>query len=179
MRLTYISINYTLNLYKFYCILYFISLIYFIVSRGKVDEKATQLHAIASLKVLLDATKPHNGSSSSTTANHVTLSSQMSQETKLAVTDQPNGVATGLEDAGDAVSTARDDPVRTVEFDREKKSTPGQGWKLQICQLTQNFRRVSYRFYNYDCGSGVCNYVIMYSKLKQTWRERERERERE
>ena len=29
-----------------------------IVSAGKVDEKATQLHAIASLKVLLDATKP-------------------------------------------------------------------------------------------------------------------------
>ena len=28
---------------------------------GKVDEKATQLHAIASLKVLLDATKPQDG----------------------------------------------------------------------------------------------------------------------
>uniref|UniRef100_A0A0K2UYG8 Sodium/calcium exchanger membrane region domain-containing protein n=2 Tax=Lepeophtheirus salmonis TaxID=72036 RepID=A0A0K2UYG8_LEPSM len=28
---------------------------------GKVDEKATQLHAIASLKVLLDATKPQEG----------------------------------------------------------------------------------------------------------------------
>ena len=27
---------------------------------GKVDEKATQLHAIASLKVLLDATKPQD-----------------------------------------------------------------------------------------------------------------------
>ncbi|KAK6624406.1 hypothetical protein RUM44_011265 [Polyplax serrata] len=99
---------------------------------GKVDEKATQLHAIASLKVLLDATKPHNGSSSSTTANHVTLSSQMSQETKLAVTDQPNGVATGLEEAGDAVSTERVRTRRgrelgTLEFDREKKSTPGPG----------------------------------------------------
>lgn len=68
-----------------------------------MDEKATQLHAIASLKVLLDATKPNNGSSSSTAANHVTLTSQLSQETKLAATDQPNGVATGLEDAGDTV----------------------------------------------------------------------------
>jgi len=28
---------------------------------GKVDKKATQLHAIASLKVLLDATKPQDG----------------------------------------------------------------------------------------------------------------------
>lgn len=35
-------------------------MVWFLVS-GKVDEKATQLHAIASLKVLLDATKPQNG----------------------------------------------------------------------------------------------------------------------
>ena len=32
-----------------------------IIFSGKVDEKATQLHAIASLKVLLDATKPQDG----------------------------------------------------------------------------------------------------------------------
>ena len=31
------------------------------MNAGKVDEKATQLHAIASLKVLLDATKPQDG----------------------------------------------------------------------------------------------------------------------
>lgn len=71
---------------------------------GKVDEKATQLHAIASLKVLLDATKPHNGAASTSAANHVTLTSQSSQETRLAVTEQPNGVASGLEDTGDNVS---------------------------------------------------------------------------
>ncbi len=35
--------------------------VYSIYSSGKVDEKATQLHAIASLKVLLDATKPQDG----------------------------------------------------------------------------------------------------------------------
>ena len=35
---------------------------------GKVDEKATQLHAIASLKVLLDATKPQDGANG--TAGH-------------------------------------------------------------------------------------------------------------
>ena len=34
-------------------------------SSGKVDEKATQLHAIASLKVLLDATKPQDGANGS------------------------------------------------------------------------------------------------------------------
>ena len=71
-----------------------------------MDEKATQLHAIASLKVLLDATKPHNGSSSSAAANHVTLTSQLSQETRLATSDQPNGIATGIEEGGDPVSTS-------------------------------------------------------------------------
>ncbi|CAH0774501.1 unnamed protein product [Bemisia tabaci] len=52
---------------------------------GKVDEKATQLHAIASLKVLLDATKPANGAASTSAANHVV-------ETKLTGTE-PNGIA--------------------------------------------------------------------------------------
>merc|ERR1719414_1097839 len=35
---------------------------------GKVDEKATQLHAIASLKVLLDATKPQDGANGTATS---------------------------------------------------------------------------------------------------------------
>jgi hypothetical protein len=69
-----------------------------------VDEKATQLHAIASLKVLLDATKPHNGAATTSAANHVTvaqrLESEKSQETQLAaLQEQPNGVASGLEDS--------------------------------------------------------------------------------
>ncbi|XP_067002126.2 sodium/potassium/calcium exchanger Nckx30C [Anabrus simplex] len=68
---------------------------------GKVDEKATQLHAIASLKVLLDATKPHNGAATTSAANHVALSQQekSNQETQLAgLQEQPNGVAGGIED---------------------------------------------------------------------------------
>ena len=71
---------------------------------GKVDEKATQLHAIASLKVLLDATKPQNGAATSSAANHVTVAQRLehekNQETQLAgMQEQPNGVASGLEDA--------------------------------------------------------------------------------
>lgn len=54
---------------------------------GKVDEKATQLHAIASLKVLLDATKPQRGAATSTAANHVKINLK---ETTLAC-DRPNG----------------------------------------------------------------------------------------
>lgn len=54
---------------------------------GKVDEKATQLHAIASLKVLLDATKPQSGSATTSAANHVKINLK---ETTLAC-DRPNG----------------------------------------------------------------------------------------
>ena len=80
---------------------------------GKVDEKATQLHAIASLKVLLDATKPHNGAATTSAANHVTVAQRLEsekQETQLAgLQEQPNGVASGLEDAAavDTVSTKK------------------------------------------------------------------------
>lgn len=52
-----------------------------------MDEKATQLHAIASLKVLLDATKPQRGAATTTAANHVKLNLK---ETTL-VGDRPNG----------------------------------------------------------------------------------------
>lgn len=52
---------------------------------GKVDEKATQLHAIASLKVLLDATKPQRGAATSSAANHVKINLK---ETTLS---RPNG----------------------------------------------------------------------------------------
>lgn len=55
---------------------------------GKVDEKATQLHAIASLKVLLDATKPQRGAATSSAANHVKINLK---ETTLAASDRPNG----------------------------------------------------------------------------------------
>lgn len=70
---------------------------------GKVDEKATQLHAIASLKVLLDATKPQNGAATSSAANHI--SSAVKVETALAppsatgmsaAAEMPNGVANAL-----------------------------------------------------------------------------------
>lgn len=69
-----------------------------------MDEKATQLHAIASLKVLLDATKPQNGAATTSAANHVTVAQRLehekNQETQLAgMQEQPNGVASGLEDA--------------------------------------------------------------------------------
>lgn len=62
---------------------------------GKVDEKATQLHAIASLKVLLDATKPQRGAATSSAANHVKINLK---ETTLG---RPNG---NIDAALDAVS---------------------------------------------------------------------------
>ncbi|BFF93878.1 sodium/potassium/calcium exchanger Nckx30C [Drosophila madeirensis] len=69
---------------------------------GKVDEKATQLHAIASLKVLLDATKPQRGGATTSAANHVKINLK---ETTLA--DRPNGnIDTTLDSAPDI----EDDP---------------------------------------------------------------------
>lgn len=57
----------------------------FNLTAGKVDEKATQLHAIASLKVLLDATKPQRGTATSTAANNVKINF------KETTFDRPNG----------------------------------------------------------------------------------------
>ncbi|XP_015184429.1 PREDICTED: sodium/potassium/calcium exchanger Nckx30C isoform X1 [Polistes dominula] len=58
---------------------------------GKVDEKATQLHAIASLKVLLDATRPHNGAATSTAAHY---SGTTSRETTLQLQQGSQGTTT-------------------------------------------------------------------------------------
>lgn len=54
---------------------------------GKVDEKATQLHAIASLKVLLEATRPTAGGAGAAAARHSAAVAQ-AKETPL---DLPNG----------------------------------------------------------------------------------------
>lgn len=69
-----------------------------ILLAGKVDEKATQLHAIASLKVLLDATKPHNGKATSSAANHISAIKQETMLTPSNIADMPNGVANALTD---------------------------------------------------------------------------------
>ncbi|XP_022220158.2 sodium/potassium/calcium exchanger Nckx30C isoform X7 [Drosophila obscura] len=81
---------------------------------GKVDEKATQLHAIASLKVLLDATKPQRGGATTSAANHVKINLK---ETVLA--DRPNGnidttldSAPEIEDEPEPLSMAWPDTAR-------------------------------------------------------------------
>lgn len=74
-------------LFSFACFCPFILFHLCCASTGKVDEKATQLHAIASLKVLLDATKPQRGAATSTAANNVKINYK---ETML-VGDRPNG----------------------------------------------------------------------------------------
>ncbi|GBP63565.1 hypothetical protein EVAR_61305_1 [Eumeta japonica] len=55
---------------------------------GKVDEKATQLHAIASLKVLLEATRPAAGKAGATAARH---SAATAAPSKDVPPDLPNG----------------------------------------------------------------------------------------
>lgn len=53
-----------------------------------MDEKATQLHAIASLKVLLEATRPTAGGAGATAARHSAAAATQAKETPL---DLPNG----------------------------------------------------------------------------------------
>ncbi|CAH2042058.1 unnamed protein product, partial [Iphiclides podalirius] len=78
---------------------------------GKVDEKATQLHAIASLKVLLEATRPSAGGAGATAARHSSIATQ-SKETPL---DLPNG---GLADVQlDAIEEIGDLEEDTTPLD--------------------------------------------------------------
>ncbi|CAG5093716.1 Similar to Nckx30C: Sodium/potassium/calcium exchanger Nckx30C (Drosophila melanogaster) [Cotesia congregata] len=70
---------------------------------GKVDEKATQLHAIASLKVLLDATKPQNGAATSTSAQY---SGCVSKETALQLQQGSQGTTTTTTTTTTAGTTA-------------------------------------------------------------------------
>ena len=51
---------------------------------GKVDEKATQLHAIASLKVLLDATKPQDNANGGAGGDQAHDSGRASQGTEVS-----------------------------------------------------------------------------------------------
>ncbi|XP_034935290.1 sodium/potassium/calcium exchanger Nckx30C isoform X2 [Chelonus insularis] len=70
---------------------------------GKVDDKATQLHAIASLKVLLDATRPQNGAAASTSAQY---SGATSKETALQLQQGSQGTTTTTTTTTTAGTTA-------------------------------------------------------------------------
>ncbi|KAH0545747.1 Sodium/potassium/calcium exchanger Nckx30C [Cotesia glomerata] len=73
------------------------------IVNSKVDEKATQLHAIASLKVLLDATKPQNGAATSTSAQY---SGCVSKETALQLQQGSQGTTTTTTTTTTAGTTA-------------------------------------------------------------------------
>ncbi|KAF9803568.1 hypothetical protein SFRURICE_008723 [Spodoptera frugiperda] len=75
-------------------------------SSGKVDEKATQLHAIASLKVLLEATRPTAGGAGAAAARHSAAAAQ-AKETPL---DLPNGGIADVQlDAIEEIGDLEDD----------------------------------------------------------------------
>ncbi|XP_037961860.2 sodium/potassium/calcium exchanger Nckx30C isoform X3 [Plutella xylostella] len=75
---------------------------------GKVDEKATQLHAIASLKVLLEATRPAPGGAGAAAARHsAATASTQAKETPL---DLPNGGVADIQlDAIEEIGDLEDD----------------------------------------------------------------------
>ncbi|XP_051174151.1 sodium/potassium/calcium exchanger Nckx30C isoform X3 [Leptopilina boulardi] len=100
---------------------------------GKVDEKATQLHAIASLKVLLDATRPHNGAATSSAAHYsgtaskettlqlqqgsqgTTTTTTTTAETSAGIQELPNGGITPGIDAG-LESGEEDEPPEALDM---------------------------------------------------------------
>ncbi|XP_043479359.1 sodium/potassium/calcium exchanger Nckx30C isoform X4 [Leptopilina heterotoma] len=99
---------------------------------GKVDEKATQLHAIASLKVLLDATRPHNGAATSSAALYsaskettlqlqqgsqgtTTTTTTTTAETSAGIQELPNGGITPGIDAG-LESGEEDEPPEALDM---------------------------------------------------------------
>lgn len=85
---------------------------------GKVDEKATQLHAIASLKVLLEATRPTAGGAGATAARHSAVSAAQAKETPL---DLPNGGLADIQlDAIEEVSFNILSIVMTLAFQVDK-----------------------------------------------------------
>lgn len=75
-----------------------------------MDEKATQLHAIASLKVLLDATKPQNGAATTTSAHYASTAAketslQLQQGTTGSNQELPNGgISSGLDTGLESVN---------------------------------------------------------------------------
>lgn len=54
-----------------------------------MDEKANQLHAIASLKALLDATKPNQGTASVSAARKVKCAAASSSHTDIEMNGVP------------------------------------------------------------------------------------------
>ncbi|XP_022130869.2 sodium/potassium/calcium exchanger Nckx30C isoform X3 [Pieris rapae] len=73
---------------------------------GKVDEKATQLHAIASLKVLLEATRPNAGGAGAVAAKNAAATAQ-AKETPM---DLPNGGLADVQlDAIEEIGDLEDD----------------------------------------------------------------------
>lgn len=58
-----------------------------------MDEKATQLHAIASLKALLDATKPNQGTASVSAARKVKCAAASSSSMDVEMNGIPLNVS--------------------------------------------------------------------------------------
>ncbi|KAL1129893.1 hypothetical protein AAG570_012837, partial [Ranatra chinensis] len=80
---------------------------------GKVDEKATQLHAIASLKVLLDATAPNKGAASTSAANHLTETTLAPAPVNQPQTE-PNGIA--IQSSSVSTQTLEDDAPEPLDM---------------------------------------------------------------
>merc|ERR1739848_697007 len=84
---------------------------------GKVDEKATQLHAIASLKVLLDATKPQDNANGGAGGDTAHDSGRASQGTEEGVQQANAGALEGAGAGGASGGEEEDGEVQPEVLD--------------------------------------------------------------
>ncbi|XP_065225151.1 sodium/potassium/calcium exchanger Nckx30C [Planococcus citri] len=98
---------------------------------GQVDEKATQLHAIASLRALLDATNPNQGAASVSAARRVTGAGPSSS---TAMDIEMNGIPMS--------STSKGENVVTKDGEEEESSDE----PLDISWPGSTKRRILYVF---------------------------------
>lgn len=98
-----------------------------------MDEKATQLHAIASLKVLLDATKPQDGA---------------------------NGNATGGQGDGAMGDNAMDSG--RASQGTEVKENPLRRQKISSNFFSENYRQAAPRQMNLNCAQYQSNRISFF-----------------
>ncbi|XP_066958689.1 sodium/potassium/calcium exchanger Nckx30C-like isoform X8 [Macrobrachium rosenbergii] len=94
---------------------------------GKVDEKATQLHAIASLKVLLDATKPQNGRVETYRSEGLTPDARPDNQSHVSGRSSQGTEVTHVDSLGSSDAASHSGPHTNGDLQSESNSVANNG----------------------------------------------------
>ncbi|XP_064111022.1 sodium/potassium/calcium exchanger Nckx30C-like isoform X6 [Macrobrachium nipponense] len=94
---------------------------------GKVDEKATQLHAIASLKVLLDATKPQNGRVETYRSDGLTPDARPDNQSHVSGRSSQGTEVTHVDSLGSSDAASHSGPHTNGDLQSESNSVANNG----------------------------------------------------